>query len=199
MPNSSALEAAEELFASYRGPGSEATRIGELVLPVLLQGREPEALSATETHCLLKAYNWTFRHEDGYKLAKHAIVRWGDEFMPDLSLALRNAYYWPREAYFSAIDDLIREGIGAAADWHLRKADWWLMEATGEHCSEREWYPGDEITDPAALEEVAVELDRAIQTASPDLPLPDSTWTERYGPVMELPRFSRFFSGPGDT
>jgi hypothetical protein len=192
MSSKSALEIAEELFASYRGPGSEAARIGEAALQVLLQERTPEELSAAETHCLLKAYNWTFRHKDGLHLAKQAVQRWGDEFMRNVDTALHNACYWPKGAYMIAADELIREGIGSAIHWHLRKADWWVSEATGEHDSEQEWCPGDEIVDQAALDQAAIELDAAIRLAFPDLKLPEANWKERYAPILEQPRFARF-------
>jgi len=99
MTSKSALETAEELFASYRGPGSGITRIGEEALGVLLQGRTPDALSAAETRCLLKAYNWASRLEDGFELAKRAVQRWGTEFLQDLNVAIHNAYYWPKGAF----------------------------------------------------------------------------------------------------
>jgi hypothetical protein len=198
MSNKSALEAAEEQFASYRGPGSEAARIGEAALQILLQGRLPEALSAAETHCLLKAYNWTFRHKDGLELAKHAVLRWGDEFLKDVDTALHNAYYWPKGAYVNAADELIREGVGPAIHWYLRKADWWVREATGEHDSEREWYPGDEISDQAALDLAAIELDAALRQVSPESRLPDASWRERYAPILEQPRFTRFLPLAGE-
>lgn len=195
MSSKSALEVAEELFASYRGPGSEAARIGEAALQVLLNERTHEALSAAETHCLLKAYNWTFRHKDGFNLAKQAVRRWGEEFVRDLDTALHNAYYWPKGAYMTAADELIREGVGPAVHWHLRKADWWVSEATGEHDSEREWYPGDAIADQAALDQAAIELDTAVRLASPGSKLPDASWKERYAPILEQPRFARFRPG----
>lgn len=190
MSSKSALKVAEDLFASYRGPGSEPAQIGEAALQVLLHERTHEALSAAETHCLLKAYNWTSRHKDGFDLAKHAVQRWGEEFVRDVDTALQNAYYWPKGAYMAAADELIREGIGPAVHWHLRKADWWVSEATGEHDSEREWYPGDAIADQAAI-----ELDAAIRLASPGSKLPDVSWKDRYAPILEQPRFARFWPG----
>jgi hypothetical protein len=197
MPSTSPLQIAEELFVSYQGPGTEAARIGEAASHVLLQGRTPDALSAAETRCLLRAYNWASRHEDGFDLAKRAFQRWGDEFLLDLRHALYITSYWPKGAYAARADELIREGIGPASYWYMSKADWWVTEATGEHDSELEWYPGDEIVDQAALDQAAIELDAAIKFSSPSSKLPDASWKERYAPLLEQPRFSRFLPEAG--
>lgn len=192
MTRKTPLEAAEELFASYRGPGSESTRIGEAALSTVLEGRDIHELSAAETHCVLKAYNWTFRHNEAVELAKAALKRWGNEFLPDLNIAFHNAYYWPKGAFVAKADELIREGVGPPSYWYMRKADWWVREATGEHDSEEEWYPGNAIADHAALDKAAIELDAAISHAAPGSVLPDATWIERYAPLLEQPRFIRF-------
>ena len=192
MPNKTALEAAKELFASYRGPGSEAARIGEAAHRILLEGTTPDALSAAETHCLLKAYNWTHRNKDGFELAKRSVQRWGEEFLPDLNTAFHNAYYWPKGAYVAIADELIREGIGPAFHWYLCKADWWVREATGEHDSEYEWFPGHDIANQSALDQAAIELDSAIEQSTLDSKLPNISWKERYAAILEQPRFVRF-------
>lgn len=192
MSSKSPLQAAEDLFASYRGAGSEAARIGEAALHVLLKGRTFDELSAAEAHCLLKAYNWSFRHRDGFALAKRAVRRWGEEFLRDLDTALHNSSYWPKGAFVASADELVREGVGPAVHWHLRKADWWVREATGEHDSELEWFPGDEIADQAALDQAAIELDAAIRHSPAGSELPDDSWMERYTPLLEQPRFARF-------
>lgn len=192
MSGNNALQAAESLFASYRGPGSRARGIGEEAIRVLLLNRNGADLSAAETHALLKAYNWASRNTDGLELAKKAVQRWGDEFLQDLDTALHNSSYWPKGAYVAAADELIREGIGPAVHWYLRKADWWVSEATGEHDSEVAWYPGDRIADQTALDLAAVELDAAIRHSSSSSRLPDSSWRERYAPLLQEPRFDRF-------
>ena len=194
MSNIDVLDTATKLFASYHGPGSEAVRIGEAALDVLLFGRTANDLSAAEMHCLLKAYNWASQGEEGFKQAKNAVGRWGDEFLEDLDCALHNSYYWPKGAYVSKVDELIADCIGPPAHWHLRKADWWVMEATGEHDGEEVWFPGDEIANPSALDQAALCLDAAIRQSPPGATLPDQTWQERFAPVLEQSRFARFLA-----
>jgi hypothetical protein len=172
-----------------------STRTGEKALRVLLRGRKPDSLSAEETRCLLKAYNWAGKNKDHFELAKRAFQRWGDQFLPDVDRALQCAYYWPRGAYVAAADELIREGIGPASHWFLRKADWWVREATGEHNGVVQWYPGDEIVNQGALEQAALELDGAIRYVSSGIQLPDASWLERYAPLFGQPRYARFRLG----
>jgi len=191
MSTKTALEVAEELFASYCGPGSKAAQIGDAALRILLEGTTPDALRAAETHCLLRAYNWTGRNKDGFELAKRSVKRWGEEFLPDLNTAFHNAYYWPKWAYVAIADELIREGIGPAFHWYLRKADWWVREATGEHDSEYEWFPGHDIANQSALDQAAIELDFAIEHLTLDPKLSSIGWKERYAPILEQPRFAR--------
>lgn len=160
--------AARALLDGYKGPNTLIEGIGHEVIRIMLDGRTPVSLEADEFEMLLRGYNWAGSHEAAFELAKYAVRRWGDRFLPDLTRELQCAYLWKGLELLVQADELIAEGLGPAWKWHLSKVHRLLAEATLP--GEEDWMPGDPIVDAVALAAAAHELELALETA------PRSSW-----------------------
>ena len=193
--NDATIAAIEELFV-YKvpggtGPGQASYAIGEQVIQSLIGDRNRSNLSPIEAKLLLKGYNWAGRHKEGFEYARFAVQTWGEGFLMELNSAHYNAHWWPGEEFLTTADQLIGDGIGNPAFWHMRKADYFLMEATGERgqLEEFEWHPGDPIVDHEALDRAAAELVLALAASEKAAKPPDPSWNERFCAVLEQPQY----------
>jgi hypothetical protein len=184
------IAAVEELF-SYKGSSQATYGIGEQVIQMLLGDRRQGDLSPREASLLLKGYNWAGRHKEAFEYARFAVQTWGEGFLNELNIAHYNAHWWPGEEFLTTADQLIRDRVGYPAFWHMRKADYFLMNATGERgqIEEFEWHSGDPIVDRKALEESAAELALALAVNEKPKDPPDPDWNERFRAVLEQPGF----------
>ncbi|QWP75076.1 hypothetical protein J5226_15700 [Lysobacter sp. K5869] len=182
------IAAANARFDAYKGPNALVEGIGQEVVLIMLDGRAPEALDADEFSMLLKGYNWTSAKETAFLLAKQAVRRWGDRFVPDLACELQRAYLWKDLELIARADELIAEGLGPAWKWRLFKLHRLLSEATEP--SEEDWAPGDRIVNEEALDAAARELQLALETA------PRSAWgsfaeiSVWLAPIFHQPKFA---------
>lgn len=181
------LEIAENLFASSSHAG-DSRRIGRDVATLLESWSASPDAEERRIRLLLKAYNWSGRHLDGFGLAKQAVSNYGECFVPWLNTALHNAFWWPGDAFLSTVDELIRSRLGDEAFWRLRKADFLQAEATGERHREEEWMPGDPIENDVALAQEAEELGRALALKLP--PGLVDGWDARFAPLLAQPKYA---------
>lgn len=182
------IAAARALLDGYKGPNTLVRGIGHELILIMLAGRTPEELEPDEFAVLLVGYNWTGANEAAFTLAKQAVRRWGERFLPDLARELNNAYLWKDRELLVQADALIAEGLGPAWRWHLSKVQRLLADATEP--SEEGWMPGDTIVDLEALAAAARELQLALETA------PRSVWgsmaeqEEWLAPIFHQPEFA---------
>lgn len=181
------LEIAENLFASSDRAG-DSRRIGSDVAALLEPWNASPDSEERRIELLLKAYNWSGRHLDCFGLAKQAVSSWGQRFVPWLNTALLNAFWWPGDAFLSAVDELIRLKLGDEAFWRLRKADFLQAEATGERYKEEEWMPGDPIENDLAFAQEAEELRRALAFQLP--PELVDGWNTRFAPLLAQSKYT---------
>jgi hypothetical protein len=194
------VRAAESLFQGYKGPGDVARSIGNQVVALLLAGRGVEDLSAEETQLLLRGYNWAGLREESYELAIAAVRKWGSErFLPALTTAHYNAFWWPGERFLSEADKLLAMSIGSHGHWHLQKASFLCMVATGEREMEEEWAIGDAIVNEEALRSAALELEAALSAGS-TVHLHDAKgWNEQFKCVVSRPEYAHLRGCSGET
>lgn len=181
------FERVERMFSSAKGP-EDSFQIGRDVVALLENAPAAAEQEEQRARLLLRGYNWAGRHIDGFELAKLAVKKWGNGFLPDLNTALVNAFWWPGDLFLAKADELIELGLGSEVLWRLRKADFLQMEATGERHKEQEWQPGDPIVDAAALAQEATELKRALACVLPQ-PLVED-WDSRFAPLLEQTQYA---------
>ena len=107
---------------------------GQRVVETLLAGRDVAELSTEELLLLAKGYNWWGRNGKAFETAKLALARTphSTEWLSHAQLYARNEYLQDLPGFLTACDTCIAQGIGAAAFWHLLKADKYIDIATGE-------------------------------------------------------------------
>lgn len=181
------IHAARERFDSYKGPGTVIRRIGLEVIDLMLAGRRADELDPVETSVLLRGYNWAGLYEDEYALAICAVRKWGSGFTAALTSAHYNAFWWPGDKFLEEADRLIAEGVGDRAHWHVQKAWFLSMVATGERDKEEEWLPGDPIVDMEALRSAATELEAALSVGIPDSSPELEHWNETFKCLLSQP------------
>jgi hypothetical protein len=198
------IQEAQKLFDSYKGPGSAIRGIGREVVAIILQERTLEELSQQETKVLLKGYSWAGEHQIAYSVAITAVQKWGGEFMSDLTRELHHCFWWPGDRFLTEVDRLILTGVGDPVHWHLQKAWFLSMEATGEraHDPERQgewdWRPGDPVLNSDALRLAALELEEALSTGIPASSPYLEDWNEQFKCIVSDEKYAYLKRGASD-
>lgn len=194
-PPGAPAERARWIFA-HRSNDSFAD--GKRVVELVLAGRDPRELSSEEMELLAGGYNWWGKHAQAFAVAR-ADLKQNPHSLDRFRLAGRYAFIafcHDLTGFTAACDDLIADGLGLAAFWHLLKADQYIAYATGERDRPDEvpeWEPGSPVPRPDLLG--PAEALAAALSMRPDLREDEASrgwvgdWNLRFAAVVLQPDY----------